>query len=418
MTRVQVLTALMHFIIFMLGAGIGSFLNVVIYRLPLGISVNNPRRSFCPSCRKQIPAWQNIPLFSWLMLRGKCANCGVRISFRYFFVELLTGVLFYAEFRAFGGPWEYLGLWGPMLLLYWIFTALLVSGTFIDFDHFILPHIITLGGLAVGLLGSFWVPRLMGVEEHGRGLLVSFSSACVGLGLLWTVVELGKLAFGRLSYRPMPPKLRSAPKPVVWLVSKLLCCEWIDRPQEWNLSQPDEDKNPVFKFGSKEIPWEDMFGMQRKSDRLLLTNQTMSVFTEDGDKLKERKISDVRVDIRLDKITLTFADGKTEVLKLETVKRLSGTATEMTMSREAMGFGDVLLLAMIGSFLGWKAVLFVIVGASVIGTLCAVVPRIIGKTEWTAMIPFGPYLACAALIWLFYGEQILSWYLDRVHWSR
>jgi hypothetical protein len=68
-----------------LGAVVGSFLNVCIYRLPIDMSVNRPRRSFCPSCKTQLTWYQNVPLLSWLFLRGKCANCGARIAFRYFF---------------------------------------------------------------------------------------------------------------------------------------------------------------------------------------------------------------------------------------------------------------------------------------------------------------------------------------------
>src|SRR4051812_38058197 len=124
------LNSILHVMVFLLGAGIGSFLNVVIYRLPLGMSLDNPRRSFCPSCKKQIPWYLNIPLLSWLMLRGKCANCKATISVRYFLVELLVALLFYATFRVFGGPWEELKLWGPHVFGVWLLLSLLVSGTF------------------------------------------------------------------------------------------------------------------------------------------------------------------------------------------------------------------------------------------------------------------------------------------------
>jgi leader peptidase (prepilin peptidase) / N-methyltransferase len=380
MSREQLLNGLLHVIVFMLGAGIGSFLNVVIYRLPLGISVNNPKRSFCPHCKKQIPAWRNIPLFSWLLLRGKCADCGAPIPFRYFFVELLTAVLFYVEFRVFGGSWEHLSAWGPALLIYWIFTALLIAGTFIDFDHFILPHEITLTGLAVGLLGSYWAPQIVGETEHGRGILVSFISACIALGLLWAVVELGKLAFGRLK-------------------------ETFEIPKPWSISQPDEAQPPVFKCGDTELGWGDIF--TRASDRLIIQCSALTV--------NDRSFTDLTTEIKMTTMKVTTASG-VETFDLEKVTKLEGSAREIVIPREAMGFGDVLLLAMIGAFLGWKAVLFVIVAASVLGTLCAVLPRLIGKTDWGARIPFGPYLACAALIWLFYGAQIFDWYLARVHW--
>ncbi|MGH8099857.1 MAG: prepilin peptidase, partial [Chthoniobacterales bacterium] len=88
---------------FVFGAAIGSFLNVCIYRLPLDLSINKPRRSFCPNCKEPIPWQQNLPLVSWIVLRGRCARCGARIAFRYFAVELVTALLFLAIWQAF--PW-------------------------------------------------------------------------------------------------------------------------------------------------------------------------------------------------------------------------------------------------------------------------------------------------------------------------
>ena len=125
---------------FAMGACIGSFLNVVIYRIPNGLSVNEPKRSFCPSCKRQIPIHLNIPLVTWLMLRGKCKWCKSPIAFRYFLVELLTAICFLAI-------WHHgitaVGLPGVVAL--WVVTALLISATFIDIDHFIIPDSITIG---------------------------------------------------------------------------------------------------------------------------------------------------------------------------------------------------------------------------------------------------------------------------------
>src|SRR4028119_444888 len=137
---------------FVLGAVVGSFLNVCIYRMPLDLSVNEPKRSFCPSCKKQIPWHQNLPLISWLFLRARCGNCGSRIAFRYFAVELLTALLFLAVWRSFS--WD-------VALVYFVFVALLITATFIDFEHFIIPDEITLGGTAAGVVACLIVPGLM-----------------------------------------------------------------------------------------------------------------------------------------------------------------------------------------------------------------------------------------------------------------
>src|SRR5213080_2305615 len=142
---------------FVLGACIGSFLNVCIYRLPLNLSVNQPRRSFCPSCKTQIPWQQNLPLVSWLVLRGRCAKCGSRISFRYLAVELLTALFFLAIWQSF--PWQ-------VAFAYWIFISLVIVATFVDFEHFIIPDQVTIGGTIAGVMASSLVPELMNTESR------------------------------------------------------------------------------------------------------------------------------------------------------------------------------------------------------------------------------------------------------------
>ena len=185
---------------FLIGACVGSFLNVVIYRVPLGLSVNEPKRSFCPNCKTQIPGWLNIPIFTWLMLRGKCKWCQITISPRYFVVELLTGLLFLAAWQAFfpeAGPDTdpmILLRGGGVVLAIWILLALLVSATFIDFDHFIIPDSITIGGLVVGLIASVALPELHGEATHLKGLWMGVVGAAAGFGLLWAVVNLWSAA--------------------------------------------------------------------------------------------------------------------------------------------------------------------------------------------------------------------------------
>ena len=108
----------------LMGACIGSFLNVVIYRMPRGVSVNDPARSFCPECGKPIPWFLNIPVLSWLALRGKSACCGTRISFRYCFVELLTALLF----AAIGWKYADASTGAAVLLCLWTAMAIVIIG--------------------------------------------------------------------------------------------------------------------------------------------------------------------------------------------------------------------------------------------------------------------------------------------------
>jgi leader peptidase (prepilin peptidase)/N-methyltransferase len=137
------------FAIFLLGLAFGSFLNVCIYRLPLDLSVVTPR-SACPRCKRHIAFYDNLPVFSWLLLRGRCRYCKARISPRYLFVELLTAALFL-------GCYAYDGL-TLAALKYCVFGFLLLGLIFTDAETKLLPDKLTLPGLALGLLFSVMVP--------------------------------------------------------------------------------------------------------------------------------------------------------------------------------------------------------------------------------------------------------------------
>jgi leader peptidase (prepilin peptidase)/N-methyltransferase len=135
--------------IFLLGLAFGSFLNVCIYRLPLGLSVVKPR-SLCPRCQHPIAFFDNIPLLSWLILGGRCRQCKAAISVRYLFIELLTGGVFLACYWHFGLTLA--------TLKYCVFGFLLLGLIFTDAETKLLPDKLTLPGLVLGLLFSLFVP--------------------------------------------------------------------------------------------------------------------------------------------------------------------------------------------------------------------------------------------------------------------
>jgi len=244
---------------FVFGAVVGSFLNVCIYRLPKGLSIVDPP-SHCFACDTPIRPIDNIPLVSYLLLRGRCHACGAAFSPRYFLVELLTGTLTTALLWHFG--------FTPAFFLYFVFTAALIVVTFIDIDYLIIPDAISLPGIGIGLAASFLIEGMPTPLESAIGIVL-------GGGILWAV------AFG--------------------------------------------------------------------------------------------------------------------------YEKLTGV--------EGMGFGDVKLLAMIGAFLGWRAVPLSLLIGSLSGSIIGITAMaILGKNRrWE--IPFGPFLALGAILTLLFGNQLLRWYL-------
>lgn len=164
-------------IAFVFGLAIGSFLNVVIYRVPKGESIVRPG-SRCPACGRAVAPLENIPVLSYLWLRGRCAGCGGRISLRYPAVELVTGLIFAAVALRYGAI--------PMTPVWCVFSAALIAAALIDFDHRIIPDEISLGGLVVALVLVPAVGTLSGAT-FGNSLLRSLGGALIGGGLLWSV---------------------------------------------------------------------------------------------------------------------------------------------------------------------------------------------------------------------------------------
>jgi leader peptidase (prepilin peptidase) / N-methyltransferase len=269
-------------VVFVFGLIIGSFLNVCIVRLPRGGSVAKPA-SHCPRCKEPIRFYDNIPIISYLMLRGRCRTCGERISWRYPFVELLNGMCYLWIIRE-------TGLGGDAFLMM-VFCSAMIVVTFIDLDHQIIPDVITLPGMLTGLaLAPFFMYALL------DPLPFHLSSLLPGAGRYLTAFLNSLLGL----------LIGAAPLYIIgWL-------------------------------------WE----------------------------------------------------------KLRHV--------------EAMGGGDVKLMGMVGSFLGWKSALLTIMIGAFAGSVVGVALILMKRHKMEKVIPFGPFLAAGAALSALYGNDLISWYLGLI----
>jgi leader peptidase (prepilin peptidase)/N-methyltransferase len=340
-------------VFFVFGCIVGSFLNVCIYRMPLGLSLISPP-SHCPNCKYSIPWYLNIPLVTWLYLGGRCGNCGEAIPVRYLLVELLTGLLFLASWLVFGASS------GLLALTYCLLLGGLIVATFIDFAHLIIPDEITYGGAVAGFLCSLALPRLHAAASTLGSMADSLLGIGVGAGLIYGILRAGKLLFGR--------KRRTLP----------------------------EDARIVFTetavhLEGEEIPYEDLF--YRQSDVITFHARTLE--------LVDRCYRDVWV--RLSPARLWINE---EELNPEQVPHMEAVSAEVILPQEAMGLGDVKFMAAIGAFLGWRAVIFSLMVSSMIGALVGVTLIACRRREWSARLPYGPYIAMAAVVWIFGGRHI------------
>jgi leader peptidase (prepilin peptidase)/N-methyltransferase len=347
---------------FVLGCIVGSFLNVCIYRMPREESIVRPP-SHCPHCGYSIPWYLNIPLVTWLWLGGKCANCKKEISMRYFLVEALTGTIFALCWLSFGHPFPAVAVVRCVLL------AGLIAATFIDFEHFIIPDEITLGGMVAGLLLAFFVPEshlsfpfFHPLRTPGLAMRDSVLGMAVGAGVVYGILRLGKLLFGRY-------KLALAPG------TRILFTETA-------VHLPD-----------REIPFDELF--YRPGDTIRIQAEQVEMI----DRCYKK------VELRLQPKQLRIGQDSFDP---EKVLHLEAVADHVVLPREAMGLGDVKFMAAIGAFLGWPAVLFSLAISSVIGAAAGVVLIALRRRDWSARMPYGPYIAVAAVIWMFGGYRWLK----------
>lgn len=344
------------------GACVGSFLNVVIYRMPRGLSVNEPRRSFCPQCKAPIPWYLNLPVLSYLMLRGRTACCGRRYTVRYCVVELVCALLFACI------AWNFCAddILTQLLLCVWV--AVMLACLCIDWEQMIVLPSLALIGTVAGLGASLLSPWFSGEGEGVLDGLQSSAAGAVGGFLLFRLVAIaGKFFFGR--------------KEQVY-----------ESAQEWVLRQAADGEDVELLIGTERLLWSDLF--MENSNCFTLSAATLAGHEAEAGELV------FTVD------SLVLPDG-TKV-SLEEHDELRGSCRGYAARKEAMGSGDAWLALAIGALCGWQGVVFALVCGSFIGIAAALVARIGRGTP----MPFGPALITAAFIWLFYGTELVSAYIS------
>ncbi|GAA6615433.1 prepilin peptidase [Scytonema sp. NUACC26] len=178
------------FIVFALGASVGSFINVVVYRLPAGLSVLWPP-SRCPHCFNQLKPKDNVPVLGWLWLKGRCRYCKSKISLRYPLVEGVAGIIFLLVFWIFK--------FSLLTIGYWTFCSWLLALSLIDLDTMTLPNPLTKSGLVLGITFQMTLGYLATAswQEFANHLVVAVIGAVLGLWLFDAIAIIGSVAFGK-----------------------------------------------------------------------------------------------------------------------------------------------------------------------------------------------------------------------------
>lgn len=346
----------------LMGACIGSFLNVVVYRLPRGLSVQDPPRSFCPSCGAAIPWWLNLPIISWLWLRGKSACCHKPISVRYWLVEVACAGLFF----LIGWHFTYESVLTQLWLCLW--AAGLLALLAMDWEEMVVHPWVAVFAGAFGFTAAIMDPTLVDSSAitPQEGALWGGVGAAGGYLVFRLVALGGRLLFGKRS--------------------RSFCAN-----EKWTLRQVGEDI--VLTVAGKDYAWSET--LPEDNCCVLLRGATVSAYPQ-----CERGLITLKVD------SMRLPDGQSHDLARHDL--LTGECQGITICREAMGSGDAWLAMAIGALCGWQGVLFALVGGSVIGILFALVMRI----RRGVPMPFGPSLILAAYVWLFWGPRILEFYVE------
>ena len=184
----------------LIGLCIGSFLNVVIYRIPEGISIVSPR-SFCPDCKKEIKYTQNVPVISWLIQKGKCSYCGSYINIRYPIIESLTAILFFVFSKSSPQFYNFNQNMFVENIFSWLFLSILLAISFIDLEHFWIPQVLINFGFLIGLINLTLISSLN--KDFFPNYLITGIGASLGSYLLFEIFRLLAKLISKISALPV-----------------------------------------------------------------------------------------------------------------------------------------------------------------------------------------------------------------------
>ena len=338
------------FIIFFFLGGIclGSFLNAIVYRLPREIKIYSPFFSFCPECKKTLSFWQNIPVFSWLFLKGRCYYCSCCISARYFWVEFLLGVLFVL-----------IGILYPNDFYYYFFLFFILAGiSLIDMDFYLISLPLLFVACFALLLGDIW-----GVFQ-GIAPVRIFNFA-FGFLFLKLIIYLGTFLFGK--------KFFAEKNSFSWKFLKKEKGKFLSisfNGQQETILLPKVDSGANIEIDLQETNWQG------------------EIFTGN---------------LRIFQDFLLY-EGKKR--SFENFPQ-EGKAKQGKLNRSVLGDGDPYVLALITGFLGWESLFFVLLSSSIYGIFWA----IFKNKKRGDYLPYAPFLSLGALTWVLGGNQVWQIYL-------
>lgn len=373
-----------------LGALIGSFTNVLIYRIPRGESVAFPP-SHCPNCDHRLGVLDLVPVLSWVLLRGKCRYCGNPISSRYPVVELISALGYLAI------AWRFPILeYGLSTVGLWFFFTVLLAGSGIDLDTKTLPDALTLPPVAIGLLIAFVAPmRAIGDFSSKPGLPdfgAALQGALIGAGLLALIAGLGAWVLRRFR----EPNHPDFPIDYIHVHLGALVGAWFG--PVWAVAAV------LVAVGANLIARRVI----RLPDFLTLGGVLLSIALS-GAGYGMGIIGSVQGALMGAGAVALIAGGYWAI-HFALHKHEPAEEPE-DADPVAMGFGDVKLAAVIGAFLGWQGIVMGLAAAVVLGAVIGLIQRIAGGDR---AIPFGPYLALGALVAMFTGAEPLLAYLRSV----